>query len=133
MATTQDKEVAQHLKMALNEIGPIDPWFSKKFDSWIFSDPLYPVEYSGETREEVIQNYPLYLKEFIKHRLQNSLSPLMENKTQGHGGKRAGAGRPLGSKKEEKVRIYVPKDIASWLQFPETITHIRSLMHAYRH
>lgn len=131
MASKEEKEIELHLEIALDEIGEIKPWFSKKFDSWIFSHTLYPVEYAGETKEEVIANYPLYLKEFIKHRLQDRLSPLMENKTKGHGGKRAGAGRPQGSKKEEKVRIYVPKDIASWLQYPETISHIRSLMHAY--
>jgi hypothetical protein len=34
------------------------------------------------------------MREFIKHRLQNRLSALMENKTKGHGGKRIGAGRP---------------------------------------
>jgi hypothetical protein len=133
MASKEEKEIEQHLKLALDEIGKITPWFRKESNAWVFSHDLYPVEYSGNTKEEVIQNYPLYLKEFIKHRLQDRLSPLMENKTKGHGGKRIGAGRPQGSKKEEKVRIYVPKDIASWLQQPETITHIRSLIHAYPH
>lgn len=133
MASKEEKEIEQHLKIALDEIGKIEPWFSKKYDSWVFLHDLYPVEYSGETKEEVIQNYPLYLQEFIKHRLQDRLSPLMEKKTKGHGGVRTGAGRPQGSKKEEKVRIYVPKDIASWLKQPETIMHIRSLIHAYPH
>ncbi|MCE5293318.1 MAG: hypothetical protein LLF94_01725 [Chlamydiales bacterium] len=131
MATKEEKEIVKHVKIALDEIGEITPHFSKKFNAWIFSHSLYPVEYAGETKEEVIENYPLYLKEFIRHRLQDKLSPLMENKTKGHGGKRIGAGRPEGTKKEEKVRIYVPKDIASWLQYPETITHIRSLFHAF--
>ncbi|MCE5293624.1 MAG: hypothetical protein LLF94_03295 [Chlamydiales bacterium] len=133
MAAKEEKEIIKHLKIALEEIGEITPRFSKKFDAWIFSHQLYPVEYAGETKEDVIKNYPLYLKEFIKHRLQDRLSPLMENKTKGHGGKRIGAGRPQGSKQEEKVRIYVPKDIASWLRYPETIAHIRSLIHAFPH
>jgi hypothetical protein len=132
MASKEEKEIDQHLKTALDEIGAIVPWFRKESKAWIFSHSLYPVEYSGETKEEVIKNYPLYQKEFITHRLQDRLSPLMEEKTKGHGGKRAGAGRPQGSVKEEKVRIYIPKDIASWLQQPETIPHIRSLIHAYR-
>jgi len=133
MASTEEKEIMQHLKIALNEIGEIKPWFRRGTNSWVFSHDLYPVECSGETKEEVIQSYPLYLKEFIKHRLQNTLAPLMEKKTKGHGGKRIGAGRPQGTAKEEKVRIYVPKDIASWLQQPETIPHIRSLIHAFPH
>lgn len=131
MATKEEKELEQHLKRALDEIGDIQPWFSKKFEAWIFSHHLYPVEYAGGTQEDVVKNYPLYLKEFIKHRLQDRLSPLMEKKTKGHGGRRVGAGRPQGSVKEEKVRIYVPKDIASWLRYPETIDHIRSLISAF--
>lgn len=67
-----------HLKFALKKIWSIKPWFSKEFNAWIFSNTLYPLEYAGDTKEEVIQNYPLYIKEFIKHRLQDKLSPLME-------------------------------------------------------
>jgi len=117
MAAQEEKEIELHLKSALEEIGEIKPKFNKEFNTWIFSNSLYPVEYSGETKEEVIQNYPLYLKEFIKHRLQNRLSSLMENKTKGHGGKRSGSGRHKGSK-EEKERVYLPKDIASWIKQP---------------
>lgn len=126
------KEIDSHLKTAFKEIGEIKPWFTKEFDAWIFSHDLYPVEYAGNTEEEVIKNYPLYLKEFIKHRLQDRLSPFMEKKTRGHGGKRVGSGRPKGSK-EEKVRVYLPKDIASWITQPETIVHIRQLCSSYKH
>lgn len=132
MASTQEKEIEQHLKLALEEVGEIHPWFSKDFDAWIFSHELYPVEYAGDTKEEVIQNYPLYLKKFIKHRLQDRLSPLMEKKTRGHGGKRLGSGRPKGTSKEEKVRVYLPKDIANWIKQPETIMHLRKLIQAYK-
>jgi hypothetical protein len=127
MATQEEKEIESHLALALEEIGEIKPWFSKDFNAWIFSHRLYPVEYAGDTREEVIQNYPLYMKEFIKHRLQNRRSPLMENKTKRHGGKRAGAGRPKGSK-EEKERIYVPKDIARFLKRPGALAHLREFV-----
>lgn len=130
MASKEKKEIDAHLKLALEEIGEIKPWYSKDFNTWVFYHSLYPVEYSGDTKEEVITNYPLYLKEFIKHRLQNRLSPLMENKTKGHGGKREGAGRPKGST-EEKTRVYLPKDIAMWIKQPETILHIRQIIRAY--
>ncbi len=126
------KEIEAHLKLAMEEIGKIKPWFSKEFNAWIFSNELYPVEYAGETKAEVIENYPLYIREFIKHRLQNKLSPLMEKKTKGHGGKREGAGRPKGSK-EERVRVYLPKDIANLLKEPGVLTHLRGLISACHH
>lgn len=124
------EEIESQLKLALEEIGDINPWFSKEFNAWIFSHELYPVEYAGDTSEEVIQNYPLYVKEFIKHRLQNRLSPLMEKKTKGHGGKREGSGRPKGVK-EKKVRVYLPKDIAAWLKYPGMVDNIRQMISAY--
>jgi hypothetical protein len=132
MASKEEKEIELHLKLALEEIGEIKPWFSKEFNAWIFSHDLYPVEYAGDTKGEVIQNYPLYIKEFIKHRLQDRLSPLMENKTKGHGGKRKGSGRPKGSS-EEKVRIYLPKDIANLLKEPGVLVYLRGLIKACHH
>lgn len=128
---TTKKEIAIHLKSALMEIGEIKPWFNLDFDTWVFSHDLYPVEYSGDTKEEVIKNYPLYLKEFILHRLNDNLPPYMESKTKGHGGKSIGAGRPK-RKEEEKVRVYLPKDIAHWIKHPETIANIRQFARAYK-
>jgi len=132
MAAAKTKEIESHLKLALKEIGKIKPWFSKEFKVWIFSHDLYPVEYTGDTEEEVLQNYPLYIREFIKHRLQDKLSPLMENKTKGHGGRREGSGRHKGSV-EEKVRIYLPKDIANLLKEPGVLSYLRGLIQACHH
>lgn len=129
MASKEEKEIEAHLKIALKEIGAIRPWFNRELKAWIFSHDLYPVEFCGETKAEVIQKYPLYLKEFIKHRLQDKLAPLIENQTKGHGGKRKGAGRPKGSK-EEKVRIYLPKDIADFLNEPRVVEYLRGLIQA---
>jgi hypothetical protein len=81
------KETEMHLKLATKEIREIQPWFDTDYKTWVFYHELYPVEYSGDTKEEVIQNYPLYLKEFIQHRLNDDLSPLIEKKTKGLGGK----------------------------------------------
>lgn len=121
------KEIKEHLKMALKEIGPIKPWFDKDYKTWVFSHVLYPVEYSGETKEEVIQNYPLYLQDFIDERLKDNLSPVTENKTKGRGGRRMGSGRPVGTIKEPKKRVSLPVDIADWIVMPETILHLRAL------
>lgn len=121
------KEVEKHLKMSLEEIGQIEPWFDNDYKTWVFSHVLYPVEYSGDTREEVIENYPLYLKDFINERLRGNLSPVTENKTKGRGGRRTGSGRPAGTTKESKKRVSLPLDIADWIVMPETIMHLRAL------
>jgi hypothetical protein len=57
MASKEEKEIDSHLAIALQEIGEIKPWFDKDFNAWIFSHPLYPVEYAGDTKKEVIQNF----------------------------------------------------------------------------
>ncbi len=126
MATA--KEIKEHLNIALHEVGEIKPWYDRKFKNWIFHHLSYPVEYAGDSKEEVIKNYPLYLREFIKERLNNNLNSLTEQETKGRGGKREGAGRPLGSKKEQKTRIYLPTDVASWIKHPEAIMQVRQIM-----
>lgn len=88
---------------------------------------LYPVEYSGDTKEEVIENYPLYLQDFIEERLKDNLSPVTERKTKGRGGRRIGSGRPTGTTKEPKKRVSLPSDIADWIVMPDTILHLRAL------
>lgn len=126
------KEINKHLKMALEEIGEIKPWFDKEVDCWVFYHENYPVEYGGDSVEEVIENYPKYLIEFIKHRLEGRLSPINEKETKGKGGYREGAGRPIGSKSAPPTKqIRVPADIADWLKYPETIMHLRMLMESY--
>ena len=126
------KEINEHLKTALKEIGEIKPWFDKDVDCWVFSHEAYPVEYGGDSAEEVIKNYPKYLMEFIKHRLDGRLSPVNEKETKGKGGYREGAGRPKGSKSAPPTKqIRVPADIADWLKYPETIMHLRILMESY--
>lgn len=82
------EDIEKHLKIALKEIGPILPWFDEEVSEWIFSHSLYPVECGEESKEEVIRKYPLYLKEFIKERLNNNLAPSVEKKTKGLAGKR---------------------------------------------
>ena len=124
------KEIKEHLEVALREIGPIKPWFDKEVNEWIFSHRDYPVEYGGETAQEVVKNYPKYLAEFIKHRLSDNLSPLTERKTKGHGGKRSGAGRPKGTIKERTTRISLPSDLANWFKVnPAAIDLTRKTMH----
>ncbi|WP_068470604.1 hypothetical protein [Candidatus Protochlamydia phocaeensis] len=126
MATT--KEIKEQLKIALKEVGEIKPWYDRSFKNWIFSHPAYPVEYAGDSKDEVIEKYPTYLREFIKERLNDNLSPLTERETKGRGGKREGAGRPKGTTKEHKTRIYIPDDIAEWLKQPGAMEELRKLM-----
>lgn len=127
------KEIKKNLKIALKEIGEIKPYFNKKFRTWVFSHPLYPdVEYAGDSLEDVIKNYPLYLQEFIKQRLNQNISEGIEKKTKGRGGKRIGAGRPRSHKKIIKTRIYVPKEVAkevvNFFKQPDSINTFHHLM-----
>ena len=121
------KEIKEHLKATLEEIGKIEPWFDNDYKTWVFSHVLYPVEYTGKTKEEVIENYPLYLQDFIEERLKNNLNLITERKTKGRGGRRTGSGRPVGTTKEPKKRVSLPSDIADWIVRPDTILHLRAL------
>jgi hypothetical protein len=100
-------------------------------NAWIFEHPLYPVGYSADSPDEVIENYPLHLKEFLKERLKNNLDPVVEKVTKGKGGLRPGAGRPIGSKGAPTKQIRLPADIADWLKQPGMINHIRELLQGY--
>ena len=122
------KEIDKHLKIALDEVGEIKPKFQKNVNAWVFSSGKYPVEYAGESREDVIKGYPLYLREFIKERLNNNLAKHTEKKTTGRGGKRLGAGRPKDTKKEPTKRISVPTDIATWFTKPNAVSQFRSMV-----
>lgn len=130
MAT--EKEISKQLKIALLEIGEIQPWFDEEVSCWVFSHKNYPVEYGGDTAKEVKVNYPKYLREFINHRLDGTLSPINEKETKGRGGYREGAGRPKGTKSTHPMKqIRVPEDIAAWIKYPGVIDNIRSMMNAY--
>ncbi len=51
------KEVEEQVKIALKEIGKIQPWFDKRFNAWIFEHPSYPIGCEGNSPEEVIKKY----------------------------------------------------------------------------
>jgi len=126
------KEIKEHLKKALQEIGKIKPWFDNEVDAWVFEHADYPVSCSGNSEKEVIKKFPRYLEEFIGERLKNNVSPSVEKRTKGKGGKREGAGRPIDPYKEPKVRVYLPLDIASLLKKPDMIFHLRGFMQELR-
>lgn len=121
------REINKHLKIALDEIGDIHPWFDEEVDAWVFEHRLYPVGYAGSTPEEVFRKYPLHLREFIIERLNANLNPLVEKETKGHGGVRLGAGRPKGTTKTPTKQIRVPIDLADWLKIPQNIEAVRKL------
>jgi hypothetical protein len=129
MATPKDKELDKELNIALNEIGPIKPWFDEDFQTWLFSSPLYPVECEGSSAKEVIKKYPKYLAVFIEHRIRGKIDATNEKKTKGKGGYRPGAGRPKGSTKEKTKQIRLPEGLATWLKQPDIMDQITILMH----
>ncbi len=114
------KEIDEHLIIALQEIGKIQPWFDEDVGVWIFSHRLYPVEYGGKSSEEVLKNYPKYLREFIKHRLDDRLAPVVQKMTKGRGGKRPRAGRPKGTKKAATMTVRLKKQVADWAKENES-------------
>lgn len=124
------KQLVDHeLQIALQEIGPIKPWFDEQVQAWVFEHKLYPESYGGRTKKEVIERYPLYLRQFIEHRLTNNLAPFVEKKTQGRGGKRIGAGRPLGSTRAPTKTVRLPLDIAMWIKSdPLHLEKVRRLL-----
>lgn len=124
-------QIKKEVRIALSEIGTINPWFDKDFNAWIYSNPFYPVECEGRSAEEVIKKYPKYLEVFIEHRMRGKLDTINEKETKGKGGARLGAGRPKGSTKEPTKQIRVPLDIAAWLNHPGIIEHIRQMIKAY--
>jgi hypothetical protein len=120
------KEIDKHLKIALKEIGEIKPWFDEDVNAYVFEHSSYPVECAGDSEDEVLEKYPLYLREFIIHRLNDTLHPVMEKETKGHGGKRPGAGRPKAAKKAVTKVVRLPNDIATWILKPRSIQKIRT-------
>lgn len=124
------KEIDEHLKIALDEIGKIEPWYDEEVCAWVFEHSLYPVGYAGNTADEVIEKYPLHIREFLLERLNENLNHLVEKETKGHGGKRMGAGRPMGTVKTATRQIRVPTDIADWLKVPTNIEVVRSIRDA---
>lgn len=62
-------------------------------------------------------------------RLKGNLNPITEKETKGRRGKRKGAGRPKGTVKETKERLYLPVDIAEWFKdYPAACHEVRKLM-----
>lgn len=132
MVMATKKEVKKQVKQVLDEVGEIKPLYDKKLKDWFFSHPSYPIECGGSSPEEVIENYPKYVEEFVRHRLEDRLDEHVEKRTLGRGGKRPGSGRPLGSKSAEPTKqIRVPLDIAEWIKSPGMIKRIREMMTAY--
>jgi hypothetical protein len=125
---TFDQQVSEELKVALSEIGKVEPWFDDNVQEWVFEHPLYPESCSGSTENEVIKLYPLYLRQFIEQRMKNNLAPSVEKKTRGRGGMRAGAGRPTGSVKNPTRTIRLPIALAEWIKSdPEHLEQVRRL------
>lgn len=93
------EEIEEQAKIALEEISEIKPWFEKNFNAWIFEHPAYPIGCEGYSSEEVINKYPMYLRDFIEERLNDHLALFVEESTKGDGGKRKRSDRPRGTKK----------------------------------
>jgi hypothetical protein len=113
---TYSSEARDRVKQALEQIGEIKPWFDKDVDAWVFEHPDFPESYAGDSEAEVIKGYPYYLAQMFEEQIKGNLAPQVEGKIHMRGGKRPGAGRPVGTKKEPKTRIYVPTRLLKEVQ-----------------
>ncbi len=112
---------------ALSEIGEILPYWSEEDGFYIFQHPAYPtVDYVGDTPQATVKGYKRILKSFIRDRMMGNVAEFVDKMTSGRGGVRPNSGRPRN--KIPAIRIYVPKDIADWLQDPGHVDQIRALM-----
>lgn len=125
------KEVTKHLQIALKEIGEIKPYFDKNTKEWLYKHKNYPVEYAGESIEEVKKNYPFYLKEFISERLDKNLDPYVEKETKGKAGKKEIIKKII-IKSTKQKRILVPEDLAFWLKNPENVEKLMHLIKTHK-
>ncbi len=123
------KTLDEKLVAALEKIGAIVPWHDEDVSSYVFEHAEYPlVRYAGETPEEVIQNYPLYLRDYLEEEAAGNVSPLAV-KVFGRGGTREGAGRPVGTTKAPTKMVRLPVDLAVWLKAdPRNIELTEKLM-----
>jgi hypothetical protein len=123
------KTIEKHVKIALAEIGAIQPWWDEEVSAFVFEHEAYPVRYAGDSEAEVIENYPKYLQEFIEERLKDNLAPQVEAATPGCAGKRPGTGRLTPLTKPRTKLVRVPAEVADWLKAnPEHIEMVRKLM-----
>lgn len=124
-------ELRKALDTALNEIGPIEPWWSEDDEMYVFEHDAYPaVDYAHTDLETVKKRYVIILTDFLTERLKDNVDPAVEKITSGRGGVRAGAGRPVGTVKVPTKQIRIPSDIVDWIleNKSDRIGSIRQLM-----
>jgi hypothetical protein len=101
------------VKEALAQIGDIKPWRDDNLGCWVFEHPDFPESYGGETEQEVIERYPLYLANMFAADERGKLAPDVKKKIR-WGGKREGAGRKV--QDVESVQIRLPADIVAYIR-----------------
>lgn len=121
----------QTLDEALKAIGPIEPYWDAKEGYWRFSHPLFaPLDVFDDTPEEVVRKYKIHLEEALAEYRAGKVDEIVIRNTPAWGGRRKGAGRPKGARGEDKVRKWIPADIARFLERPDGIEAIRRIIRA---
>jgi len=125
------KELEKHLKLALSEIGPIEPWWSDEDGMYVFEHDSYPrVMHADPDIEETKAGYLRAITGFIEDRLNGMISESAERVTKGRGGHRPGSGRPKGTKKPKTKRVTLPLEVADWLEEDDHLSQVKQLMQA---
>jgi len=122
------QNVDTEFKLALQEVGPIEPVWAEGDGVYVFEHEAYPfVMGGGPTVKEARNSYRQALKDFIEARLNGQLAPVADKMTSGRGGLRPGSGRPKNN--IASIRISIPQDVGQWLQSdPKHIEQVRRLM-----
>jgi hypothetical protein len=108
----------KELEQSLNKIGKIKPWFDDDVNAWVFEHETFPlVRYAGDTEQEVIENYPKYLADYLEELSKDNISKTAEKAfSSGRGGKRENSGRPKGTTKEPGKMYWFPILVGDWLK-----------------
>jgi hypothetical protein len=120
-------ELKQHVDIALEEIGLIQPWWSDADQMFMFEHPAYPwVMHADPNPEATKAGYIRALTGWIQDRLANNVADFAETTTTGRGGLRQGAGRPKLKVPTRTIRL--PEPIVNWLKYPENRQKVERLM-----
>jgi len=78
-----DNETAK----ALREVGTITPVYDQETRCWVFEHPAYRLEAHGDTPEECVETYRLWMRDFIQERLIGNLAANVEDRSPGNAGR----------------------------------------------
>ena len=130
LAQSYDKQTIRYVKEAMTLINhELSPEWDENFGTYVVAHPMFPEDSDGDTVESALFNYWVCIANMLQARHEGFLNPLIEAGIQTdiakkHGGRRTGAGR---KSKGDRIRIYIPADLADWLKQEENLVKLRGI------